>query len=265
MLYILPWAVNCVARCSSLAPRGHPQTARTMGTTRSLTGADRPSSRFYSAHACDRGVAYQSRAADLPDEEAKKILGGLYASTPFGPRRAVPVAPEVEDPRSWSGPVIDLDDLPSGLETLAQLAASSLDELCAHIRKLVGPAPLPTQKQASWHPGLPHAHRRSRSAGRTLAGWTPVASANSRKLSRFPEPIAGRGKVSTPARCFAGTCAGAWTIACIHLIPSGGSRCASPVGNGGPRRARNRTRRRRRISPRRTRVERGRCRARARR
>jgi hypothetical protein len=42
--------------------------------------------------------------------------------------------------------------------------------------------------------GLPHAHRRSRSAGRTLAGWTPVASANSRKLSQFPEPIAGRGR-----------------------------------------------------------------------
>lgn len=30
---------------------------------------------------------------------------------------------------------------------------------------------------------------------------------------------------------------------CIHLIPAGGSRCASPAGNGGPRRARDRIRR----------------------
>src|ERR1700694_1033425 len=44
--------------------------------------------------------------------------------------------------------------------------------------------------------------------GADTAGWTPVASANSRKLSQFPEPIAGvAGRCLHPARYFAGTCA----------------------------------------------------------
>lgn len=82
-----------------------------------------------------RLVAWISSTFSLADEDAKDIIGGVYA--------VYSIRSKVATHRAGSSGVealeragIDLDDLPAGFESLAQRAAKSLDELCGRINSL---------------------------------------------------------------------------------------------------------------------------------
>ncbi len=86
-----------------------------------------------------RLAEWLASAFSLSEPDAKSILRGFYAvysirSEAGGAHRASSRASEVLDRAG-----IDLDDLPAGFESLANLAADSLDELNTRVKRLVNP------------------------------------------------------------------------------------------------------------------------------